>query len=366
MNSRFGLVRILLAVGLGSLTTLAWAQEAGSPVPAKQYPWDHRQLSCLSADPEIANSQMCAFEHWPDSYTARERAYQLFVMPNWELVARAEKELGFSKGMFDDGKYHAEIWADALGRSYSQHAGTREEAERWVAALGGQGYGPLAVALSHVGDAKQARGGGAARTITPEGWKLIATSLETADRLLDECPAAVNGSIPWHDAKIDVTFLHPEWEDRRENVRRAAFAAWPAAGSLYMTPMIHALPMWGGSFEEVEVIAQLAVENSRKTHGTRHYAMLYELLLRLQSVFTINDTEVNWSLMKESFREIAAKGHDRWLFANMAKLACDKRDRAEAKFLFEVFEKDNPGVKLSEMRQKEPNACLEFALGDGA
>jgi len=104
--------------------------------------------------------------------------------------------------------------------------------------------------------------------------------------------------------------------------------------------MQFAHPKWGGSFEVMDGIARFAAEKTRERLGVAMYAVLYERLFRGDSAYTLRDANVDWTMMKQGFRDVESHGIGQpWIWKNFAGLACQIRDRDEARRLYGVYDR---------------------------
>ncbi len=119
--------------------------------------------------------------------------------------------------------------------------------------------------------------------------------------------------------------------------------------------MFYRQPKWGGSWEEMDSVARRAMQKAPSDKAGM-YTLVYERHLRVNrdSSYTLRDTKVDWKLMKRGFREIEDKMP--WMTFGFAGLACQMRDRDEARRLYAVMDKRNPQAKPDPL-----DACRVFA-----
>ena len=130
---------------------------------------------------------------------------------------------------------------------------------------------------------------------------------------------------------------------------------------LYKPAVNQSLPEWGGNFADVEAIARYAYDKTKATHGAAWYAALYTETFAFNTRYGLRDTKVNWSLMKRGFGDAlnSQEFGDRLLFS-FARTACQMRDRAEAKRLYELIDA-LPESKRPKVTATDP--CRAFANG---
>ena len=104
-------------------------------------------------------------------------------------------------------------------------------------------------------------------------------------------------------------------------------------------------------------MVRYAYDKTKANEGATWYATLYTDTFAGSSRYTLRDSKVNWTLMKSGFRDAVGKpGTDGRLFS-FASMACQMRDREEAKRLYELIDQ-LPEAK----RPKMPtDPCRTFA-----
>ena len=87
------------------------------------------------------------------------------------------------------------------------------------------------------------------------------------------------------------------------------------------------------------------------------YVLVYEQAFRDVGRTTLRDSAVDWTLMKNGFKDFEATGRTpAGAWRNFANLACQMRDRAEARRLY----------ALADSVERDPSAasdaCRTFAM----
>jgi hypothetical protein len=338
-------------------TGIVLAQPAGAP--AKRYPWDQRPGKCFADSklfPDIALSPMCKSRNWVDFERSKRDFVSLLAQGDYDLIELAESELGFSRQKFATGEYLFEPLYLALYESL-EFSTSPKLVDQWSRAKGEEGYAKLARALLLYHQAWRARGSGYASTVTPEGWKIFHSKLSEANATLDSASAKLKQTGPWHALKVRVIFMHPELKDQRLKVIQAATSAWPDYLLLYTVPMGLMHPRWGGSYELMEGAARMALEKTRGEHGASVYALAYERLFRADCDCTLADSKVDWPAMKQGIRDLQARREvSPERLKHFAAMACQMRDRDEARHLYTLYDK-----ALGAAVSGEPDACRTFA-----
>lgn len=362
-------VCVALAVITACLIPLAFAEDAPQVTPPKRFSWDRRPLKCFAPDVP-PGMRMCAeASNWPDWVDTVSRVQLLFAEADFELIARAERELGFSDQRFSatdpthtTGEYYFDAWYWALYVLFGRDSGRfADTLEKWKAATGGAGYVILAEALAREGEGWDARGTGYAGTVSKEAWAIYTRQLEEAESLLDSASPALKSTGSWHAVKLRLAYQLGAKKGTGAPEFQRAVAAWPYYMRLYNTAVNYSMPEWGGNFDDVEAIAQYAYDKTKATSGAAWYAMVYTEAFSSNSKHVLRDTKVNWPLMKRGFGDALNNPMfgDRFLFS-FARTACQVQDRAEAKRLYELID------ALPEPRRPKnttTDPCRAFANG---
>jgi len=346
---------LLFGVILASIPTVSPAQDQ----PPKHYPWDRRPNKCFMAG--APSTGMCrAQSDWEEFTPTVEHLSSLITDQEFDLLRRAEQEIGNSSTQFPTGKYLFEAWDSALSRTVEDW-GLRgaQIAEQWK--LSGDDMGQLAQAYVRYGQAWSARGSGTANTVSPEGWQIFYQKLAEANALLDSASVQVRDGGTWYLLKLRIAYLDPKLSATRLPLIDKAASRWPDCASIYQAPMNQARPIWGGNFELVDAVARFAMQRSQKKLGATFYAVAYLGIVGRDNI-TLKDTRVDWPLMKQAFRDTDAHhyGHRR-LRKTYAEFACQMRDRNEALRLFTIYDQMPKSASEAATDDSDADACRKFA-----
>jgi tetratricopeptide (TPR) repeat protein len=342
------------------VATTAAAQTESSGV--KPYPW--ARLSGRCAEPGAAEriSGCKPPPDWPDLDRSIRNIDLLFVNldGDYGLITRAENDLAFSTGRFDNGAYRADAWYYGLEARFL-NAGDygRAMVGTWKAKLGDDGTVPLAEALVHYGDAQTARGGGYASTVSPEAWRLYYAALARALDALDHGSARLKDTPPYHDMRLSILLRMRESREAALEEFRQSIKRWPDYRRIYYTAGIMALPRWGGDFEVLDGVARTTLEYNPPDEGALTYAWVYTALVALDGEYTMRDTKVDWTLMKRGIRVYTGRESTNIrTLEGLAKSACQMEDRDEARRIYEIIDRR---AKSGEGTPKVSDACRAYA-----
>jgi hypothetical protein len=344
-----------------AVSALLIASAAHAAADEKRYPWDQRPPECFERAALASPPRYCDAREWTDFAGSKGKFDRLLVEPDYELIDRAAGELGFSQARFPSGEYHFEALYLAMVANFQftgAHGATI--AKEWLQAAP-HGYAQLAQALVYYGRATNARTNRAARTVSPEAWELYYGNLEQAYVALEATSPALKRTGPWHALQLSIAFEHPKYASERLKTLQAAVTAWPDYLALYVIPMERMHPTHGGTFQLMEGVAQYTLSLTRATQGAAMYALAYERVFRMESAYTVNNSSVDWLLLKEGIRDIERRrAVTPLLWKNFAQLACQVRDRPEARRLYDMYDGLLNGSLPAVADESDP--CRAFAM----
>jgi hypothetical protein len=338
------------------------AQETQFTLP-KKYPWDHRQPKCFmpvpDAPPGFVAFGCAAPVNWPSHGESKQRVDNLLTMQDYDLLQRAEEELGFSRERFADGQYRFDAFISSLDLFYEAWgARGKALAEAWAREKGRGGYAAYALAVSTYWEAWGVRGRGTSNTVVPEAWTIFYRKLEEANALLDSASPKLKAMGPWYVYKMRIAAEHPKLRASLPDLLEAGTSAWPEYLKMYTVPMTYAGPAWGGSYKKMDEIARHAVE--RNGGKAAIYALVYERFVctLCGASYTLKNMAADWELMKRGFREVEAGSLGPSMAAKFALLACQMRDRQETLRLYRLAGDDPAAMAQSS------DPCRVFAASN--
>lgn len=334
----------------------ALAQDPQVQGGISRYPWDDRPMKCLMAD--ASASSQCKIENWPDFYATEWRFKTLISNGDAALIIRATEEIGPSDIAFPSGEYAFEAMYTGLSAQLaSVSAHTVTTVTEWGQKNPRPGFAVWGAAVLARSKAWIARGNGYANTVSPESWKIYRDKLNESLAILDSAPEYVRKSGPGQLLRLQLTYEIPSLKEQRSTALQAASNAWPYSLTVYGIAMNFAQPIWGGTIEEMESIANLAAKNTSARWGDAMYALAYERVICKSCHLTLKDTAVDWPRMKRAFRDVEKHNlGSMWMPSKLAELACQMRDQEEARRLLSLADSKRPRTPSDEV-----NACRKFA-----
>ncbi|SRR6266481_909880 len=175
-----------------------------------------------------------------------------------------------------------------------------------------------------------ARGGGFASSVTPDGLKLFRERLEKAEKVLIDSRSYASQLPGWYDEMIIVQSALGRPEDERDQTFLEATRKYKYYYPTYITMMNYLSPKWGGSWGTVENLIKWSVDNTKEMDGSSMYARLYSsTATRLPpGVDLFKETQAKWPKMKQGFEDMMARHpKSKWNLNNFAKFACMANDK---------------------------------------
>jgi hypothetical protein len=175
-----------------------------------------------------------------------------------------------------------------------------------------------------------ARGSGAASTVTDEGWALYSERLEKAAAALAGSKGYASSSPLWDYE----TILLARAVDRPIAERLELFAQATKKEKMFVafyTATVEGLtPKWGGDWKLVDEFVRSAVAASKSSEGQSLYARLYDRIDECDcgGFDLLRDTLVTWPDLKRGFDDlIRLYPHSGWNLNRYAAYACIAKDR---------------------------------------
>ena len=137
-----------ICVVMAALCSHSYAQKMEAASLTKKFPWDTRQNKCFGSAEELALPMCQPSRDWVAFAETQTHANMLWGDPDFDLIQRAENELGFSRERFSTGEYLFEPWYTSM-QAVFRYSGERGAAiaEKWVKAKGMDGYADLESAI---------------------------------------------------------------------------------------------------------------------------------------------------------------------------------------------------------------------------
>ena len=295
------------------------------------------------AQPNQANNR------WTSAGNAIPDLYSLLNSGQLESIQAAEAEVGFTKVRLGDGRYLQQHWAVALADFAKENGASEVLTKRWLAEKGPDSYACPLLASVFFNQAFKARGGGYADTVTAAANETMSQKLDAADVQLGSCSDRIKQTLFWNIVRLRITFSNDNLRQLRKSHFDAAIAMWPDADEIYEPALMAALPVWGGSVEEMEDIIDAATVRTNARLKTILYGRLYQNLLTQQSQLTLNDTRADWARLKQSMADFRLlKEPDLDGYMAYIRFACGREDYAETRLLLDSAQQRYSQSSISE------------------
>lgn len=216
-----------------------------------------------------------------------------------------------ARARFENGRSRAALAFKALMRPMEECEDDPELAEEELAAYESwwaadrrnpAAAGAYAAALAQTGYAY--RGSGWAGDVTPAQWALLRDFSGRASRVITTASDRRDASWIWHFARLRTTFVAFGLGEASRHATREAFEATmlldPLEVSVYEERVNQLLPRWGGSFEDLDLLARQAYATTRKTIGAEMYARIYDSIVKFEEPL---ETLIDYHFLVDGFRD---------------------------------------------------------------
>jgi hypothetical protein len=175
----------------------------------------------------------------------------------------------------------------------------------------------------------QARGGGYASSVTPEGWRLFRQRLERAKQTLSAAESYAASNPLWYEEYLDVSIGLGAPVEYQLAYYDRGIKAFPQYFPLHF-PMIRALqPKWGGSYELIAGFIEAVVNRSPTAESAQLYTRLWWYVGQISpdDLSLFSDMGASWARMKDGFESLHARyPQSVWTLSNYASFACRAGD----------------------------------------
>lgn len=175
-----------------------------------------------------------------------------------------------------------------------------------------------------------ARGGGFASSVTPDGWKLFKGRLEKAETVLNDARSFASQMPGWYNEMIIVQSALGRPAEERGQVFLEGARKFKTYYQTYFTMLRFLSPKWGGSWDAVDTLVKWSVDNTREIDGNSMYARLYWYISGdFPTGRLFKETHATWPKLKQGFEDLMARHpRSKWNLNNFARFACMANDQS--------------------------------------
>ncbi|WP_018608484.1 hypothetical protein [Uliginosibacterium gangwonense] len=265
--------------------------------------------------------------------TRRHSGYAVVEDPDYQWLNDTIHQLMLPDCYLKDGQAYQNVILRGLAKGITDENNwnrAREKVEELRRKRPNEAYPIVAETEYWYKYAWDARGGGYASSVSPEGWKLFEERLSVAEKILRENKELGSSMPAWYELMVQVqSAMNHKTDERNKNFLEGA-ERYKTYLPLYISMRNYAEPRWGGSWAGVDQLIKFAANNTKKTEGDTFYAYLYygvHLNMRDEGNF-FKETKVNWPRLKSAYEELLQRRPESlWHLNNFAALACEAGDK---------------------------------------
>jgi hypothetical protein len=212
-----------------------------------------------------------------------------------------------------------------------------------------------------------ARGHGYATSITPQQMQVFEYRNDMAEGVLEDIKESSEEEPLWYVLAINVKLDLGETKGEIRSVFDDGIRKFPGFLPLYRTDMRTLMPRWGGSYEKVNDVINVAASNVDPAMGAQMYARLYwaYAVLEGDDVDIFADSMADWPRISAGFDLLLKHYPDSdYLLNGFAYMACRAQDSNQYHSL-----KARLNNRLSTTAWSEhysPKECDKKYAGNGA
>ena len=198
--------------------------------------------------------------------------------------------------------------------------------------------------------------------MTPQSAASPEIYLALAAQAVGKAPVG-SGDPVWHIKRMGIATLQGWGSKQFWPLVEKAVSRFPDHPAIYRQAVVHFLPSNGGSAEEIENLAKLAVRKTSKTEGLSMYAHIYDEVMlgrgRLwQSAFS--QAALSWPGMKLGLEDIYRRFPDPWNLGRFAQYACLANDMRTLRPLLLKIDQNPSATAEQGWGKNELSRCREL------
>ena len=272
-----------------------------------------------------------------------QQAAELLRTDNFAELEKTAEGLRTNKSRLPSGLWKLRYFYEGIGTPANGATGNEwvthlARLEKWRVQYPESITVHTALAAAYVNYAWQARGGGNADTVTPEGWELFRERIHKAEEYV-----AAGRKLPTTDPQLDCEELviggkGLDWNREQYNAAfDDAVKREPQYEPLYFQKEEYLLPRWSGKRGDVERFALEVARLTQRTDGKAMYARLAGHLRQYldKDTWFFDEYRFSWPDVRAGFRDLEERyPHSLWNLNAFCWMACHAKDRKTAHELF--------------------------------
>ncbi len=290
-----------------------------------------------------------------------------FMRGQFAYLEQIATRLRKYRSRYADGNWQLYWFYDGLmhgndGFTIRKRPDYRIALEKWANEFPDSCTPRIALAMTHVEYAWEARGEGWSYEITPDRMKGFEEHLATAEKWCAEAEAK-SGKDPYlYSTWIRIAFNSCAPRSRVESLLDKGMQADPSCLMLYSTVSQSLWPRWGGSREKIRQFFLTVHDRTKEEMGEKMYALVADSQFCPGAVY---GDSADWSLVKPGFDQILEEFPQAWFYLNRyCLLACVFGDKEKARELFGRIG-DNPNYDAWVYKEENFRKGKRWALSDG-
>ncbi len=254
----------------------------------------------------------------------------------YEELEKMANVFRMGKMRFPDGGWKIHQFYKAFGDPYYGWSELFRNIDRWVKKYPNSVTARVAAGTAWSDFAWAARGGGYAKTVTEEGWKLMRERMAKAYDLVKNQP-----DDPSRDCMERYSLLlwivHSQGGDRQkyEALFQKAISFEPLYYTYYLGKAFYLLPRWYGEEGEWQRFADEAIKLTPKSEGMGIYTRILIKIWGHKEFTAFREPDISWEKMKQGFLDIERNYPNSMQNLNaFCMFACIAGDKETARGLF--------------------------------
>jgi hypothetical protein len=207
----------------------------------------------------------------------------------------------------------------------------------------------------------KARGGGYANTVTPQGWRGLATAMDGARAILEANRERLAANPEWYALRMEVALYRGEPQASIQALFDAGVRREPAYLPLYQTMQVTLSPQWHGSDD---ALMDFINEVGRHSPAAASEGLYARLVWNASPTYSRieRDPRLDWDAMRKGIDAVVARYPAERNVQEFFFMSCSHPDKETARKLLPLMHEE-PSRDL--LRSNVPlfRMCKEWAAG---
>jgi hypothetical protein len=287
---------------------------------------------------------------------------------SFEVLGREADRFLTERSRMSDGRWKLAMFYRAVAGALPEIMRSKRRKEEFESALTNYAKShpasqmvPLLMAQAAEAIGFEARGGGYADTVTPQGWRDFGIAMDGARAVLEANRKRLATNPEWYTLRMEVAIYRNESQASIKALFDEGVRREPAYLPLYQTMQLNLSPQWHGSNRQLMDFVNEAGHNSPAAASEGLYARLVWNASPTYAQIEL-DPRLDWPAMRAGMDAVVAHYPAERNVQKFFLIACSHPDKEEARKLFSLIH-EAPSREVLGSNVPIFGLCQEWAAG---